>query len=75
MSRGAVRNFIRLKPLDTKKAHQFVLDVDFIIGFKRYGYEDRMTEVITITEQHFVTNETIEQFEERLKQLVPTYFI
>lgn len=80
MSRGAIRNFIRIRPVSTNSIDSAppsmgVVDVEHIIAYKRHGWENNLTEVILSNGHAFLSNETVEEFEKRLLKLVPTYHI
>jgi hypothetical protein len=75
MSRGAIRNFIRMKPVDPSKPVYVSVDVEHIIAIERHGWDDNMTEIILSDGHEYISNESVEEFEKRLSRLLPTYFI
>lgn len=78
MSKGAVLNLIRIKPTDPKQPYTAVVDVEHIIGWKTYAWSKDTaptTEILLSNGQGFVSNETPEQFEGRLRLIHPNIFI
>lgn len=75
MSRGAIRNFIHVKPMNTSKPSRGVIDVDAIVGWKIHNDDNTITEIILSNGHGFLSNEPVEEFEKRLAAIVPTWYV
>lgn len=70
MNKGAIRNFIRVRPIDPRSPYVAAVDIDHIVGYKTYNWDNAgttaTTEILLSNGQSFVTNETPQEFEQRL---------
>lgn len=77
--RGAIRNFIRLKPLDPNYPHAVAkVDMEHIIGFRARSWDSKTaltTEIMLSNGQVLVSNESPKEFEERLTKLAHNVYI
>lgn len=69
---GAIRNFIRLKPLNPKYPHLAdTVDIEHIVSFRARSWElenPQITEIMLSNGEILISKESPKEFEERLKK-------
>lgn len=75
MSGTAVPNFIRMRPLDPRRASHGAINAAHVTAYMTYGEKDNMTKVILLNGDYFITNETVPEFEKRLDFAIKPFYV